>query len=185
MLKLITLHTIKSIFDNATCEVSSLSKMIYVNCLIHHFGDLEPIEENSVGFELSDEEVKFEKFKKNFQELKKAEIVNIGFDCYITFYPLWNRYIDKTLIEKKKVVVDEKEIFAHLSNEMFLDIVCIKNKISVQYAKVLIQKFAMEQLALNKKHFSESDCKKHFLNWVKYNIVEQGHNKVAPKILAR
>lgn len=188
MLELITLATIKKIFDNAHCEVSSLSKMLYINCIMHHFGDLSPIEENSVGFELLDSDVNFDKFKKNFQELKKANIVNINFDGSIIFFPLWNRYIDKTKIEKKVVVIDENKIESTLSEStMFIELVCMKNKITDVEAKSLIKKFAKEQKVLDKKHFNDGDCKKHFLNWVKFNLNTQPKSVVKSnsKILGR
>jgi hypothetical protein len=172
MLELITLSTIKKIFNNANCEVSSMSKMLYVNCLMHHFGDLSPIEENSVGFELLDTEVKFNVFKKNFQELKKAGILEINFDGTIVFFPLWLRYIDKSLLTKKPIAVVDNQKIERVLNESqaFLDLVCMKHSITILSARNLIKRFSYEQYALGKHHPNENEIKNHFLNWVKFNL---------------
>jgi len=172
MLEIITLSTIKKIFDNANCEVSSMSKMLYVNCLMHHFGDLSYTQEDSVGFELTDTEVKFNAFKKNFQDLKKAGVLEINFDGSIVFFPLWLRHIDKLLLTKKpSVVVDNQEIEGVLNqSQVFLDLVCMKHSITILSARNLIKRFSYEQYALGKHHRNESEIKNHFLNWVKFNL---------------
>ena len=172
MLEIITLSTIKKIFDNANCEVLSMSKMIYVNCLMHHFKDLEATDENSKGFEMESDYLNYELYKKNFKDLEKAGIVIIGFDSTVTFSPLWLRYVDKSLLIKKPiVVVDNQEIERVLNqSQAFLDLVCMKHSITILSARNLIKKFSYEQYALGKHHRNESEIKNHFLNWVKFNL---------------
>jgi hypothetical protein len=170
MLNLITLSCIVKIFDDGKCVVSSFSKMLYINCIIHHFKDLEATEENSKGFQMESEYLNYELYKKNFKELEKAEIIIIGFDSTVTFSPLWNRYIDKSMIVKPTYSFDAESVKDYLKGDMFIDMICMKYKLSVIEVKNLILDFAKEQVAVSKKYINENDCKTHFKNWVNYNI---------------
>ena len=170
MLEIITLAAIKRIFDNSKFKVSSYSKMLYINCLMYHFENLEPTEENSKGFVMQSDTLNYELYKKNFKELEKAEIIIIGFDSTVTFSPLWNRYIDKSMIIKPTYSLDVESIKEYLKGDIFIDMICMKYRLSIIEVQTLVLDFAKEQIAVSKKYLNENDCKTHFKNWVKYNI---------------
>jgi hypothetical protein len=179
MLKLINLFVIKSIFDKH--KVSPLSQMIYINCLTHHFKDLDATEENSMAFELFESDFEYEKYKLNFQELHKAKLIVLD-NRIIRFNNTWGTFIDRTMLTKKEA---KKDIYKCLDGQEFLELVCMKNKVNMDAVKVLIGKFIKEQIALGKNHYNESDCRKHFLYWVRFNVSEGQIVKSKGKILAR
>ncbi len=119
---------------------------------------------------MESEYLNYELYKKNFKELEKAEIIIIGFDSTVTFSPLWNRYIDKSMIVKPTYSFDAESVKDYLKGDMFIDMICMKYKLSVIEVKNLILDFAKEQVAVSKKYINENDCKTHFKNWVNYNI---------------
>jgi hypothetical protein len=61
MLELITLHTIQMIFDSLEQKISEMSKIIYINCLIHHFKDKKATFQSSISFEIVDSDFDFTK----------------------------------------------------------------------------------------------------------------------------
>ena len=190
MLELITLGCISSIFSHANIEVSSFSKMIYINCLMHHFSKMEATEKNMGGFELTDTEIDYKKYKKNFDELAKAGVVIVNFNNNIVFSPLWIKSIDKSrLIKEKRPAITKKQLFECISGDVFTEMICMKYKIDKEKTIKLARLFVLEQFAV----FSESstlvnsEFKNHFKNWVKYQIEEKLEPTIKSKgkILAR
>jgi len=59
MLSVITLYTIKLIFDNdAQTKLSASDKMFYINCLMHHFEGMPKTLQGSFAFGI-EKEVKY------------------------------------------------------------------------------------------------------------------------------
>lgn len=115
MLKVINLFIITKIFDGAESSVSSISKMIYINCLIHYFKNKPCNRENSKGFVIFDCEFNFNKFKSNFQELHMAGLITIE-NSGLTFHNLWGKDIDWSNINQE---TNEEHLTQPLSNEYF------------------------------------------------------------------
>lgn len=181
MLKQISLYAINDILDSAseTSPISPMSKIIYINCLIHNFENKKPTIANSVAFDLLTSDFDFEKFKKNFHELHKAELININGDV-ITFNNTWGKYIDRTKLDcndedsykgESYIFIPahkiEKKLFAE--NETLMDICKMKHKLKQAQTDNLIELFLKEQVALKKTYQGEQDCVKHFMNWLNYN----------------
>jgi|688.fasta_scaffold21088_8 hypothetical protein len=181
MLKQISLYAINEILDSASeiSPISPMSKMIYINCLIHNFENKKPTIANSVAFDLLTSDFDFEKFKKNFHELHKAELIIINGDV-ITFSNTWGKYIDRTkldcddedsykgenysFIPAEKI---DKTIFTQ--NQTLIEICQMKHKLKEAQIDNLIDLFLKEQVALKKTYQGEQDCLKHFMNWLNYN----------------
>ena len=183
MLRLINLHIIDIILNKVSkVKLSAKSQMIYINCLIHHFKDLEPAEGNSVAFSLFEEDFgDYSKFKTNIQELHKAGLVMIT-SSNITFINLWASLIDKTLYGKEYKTQEniftmqnvqnyEKEL---MESENLIELSMMKYKISKTQVSKLIELFVKEQEAFEKKYNTFSDCIKHCTYWMGAN-----HHKTA------
>ena len=70
MIDLITLGVIEKIFDGL--KVSSMSKSLYINCIIKHFKDKDATLENSLAFELAFQLV----FQLVFQLLYEVHLIH-------------------------------------------------------------------------------------------------------------
>ena len=184
MLKLISLWTLDRIFDRAKTPLSARAKMIYINCLMFHFDKLEPTTENSVGFEIFDTELDYEKFEKLFVELHKAGFVIIK-EKSIYFENHWGQFIDRSQLSK----TSDSYVNASLQN----DIDCYKDSLgaskeleahirknhSVSEPKYrsLLTEFIEEQKATGHTYNSYKDASSHFYYWIakkKTNTPEKG-----------
>jgi hypothetical protein len=178
MLKLINLHIINTILNKVSrINLSAKTQMIYINCLIHHFKDLEATEGNSTAFSLFENDFgDYSKFKTNIQELHKAGLVLIT-SSNITFINLWSNLIDKSLYGKEfktqeniftmqSVKFFEKEL---LQSENLIELSAMKYKLSKTQVIKLIELFVKEQEAFQKKYNSFSDCIKHCTYWMGSN----------------
>jgi hypothetical protein len=172
MTDLITLKTIKEIFDNAYCKISPMAKMLYISCLTNHFDKLEKTERNLVGFELIKSEILFDRDKGFFEELHKAGLVRLDY-CSVYFLNHWAKSIDLSKVEKEKVNVSESQIRLYLNGHSFISLVCMNNSLSLEDIATLIDKFCIEQSALSKTYRNENECRLHFSNWIKYNKKKQ------------
>jgi hypothetical protein len=202
MLKQISLYAINEILDSASeiSFISPMSKMIYINCLIHNFENKKPTIANSVAFDLLTSDFDFDKFKKNFHELHKAELITINGDV-ITFNNTWGKYIDRakldcddedsykgenySFIPADKI---QKKLFSE--NETLIEICQMKHNLKQAQTNNLIDLFLKEQVALKKTYQSEQDCVKHFMYWLNYNkekttIQSGGNVKSKGKLLGK
>jgi hypothetical protein len=56
MLKVINLYVIDRIFMECDSKISPKAKMLYINCLTHHFKEKSPLVSNAVAFEMFEED---------------------------------------------------------------------------------------------------------------------------------
>ena len=172
MLKIFTLYTFKMIFEGLEDDLSSYAKMVYINCLIHHFEDLELSEKNSHAFKIYKTEMEFDKSIKGFIELEKSGLISIE-DSHIVFHNNWGQHIDRSaLINPFKeepfnsVARFKKEI---LESQTTRDYVLMKYKIQQENYPTLVNKFVDQQVALNKTYSDLHEVTKHFYYWVGKN----------------
>jgi hypothetical protein len=177
MLEIITLHTIQKIFDDCETEISTITKLIYMNCFIHHFKDKDAKMANSVAFEILDTEIDFEKFKKNFHELHRAGLVTIN-GSVIMFNNFWSKHIDITQLDKAideytpgkiNFLTPEKMRADLMNSEMLQEICRMRYSITKDRMIFLIDLFIKEQTTFEKTYNSPNDCTKHFTYWLQYN----------------
>lgn len=166
MLKVITLFTFKKIFERSKIELSSTAKMLYINCMIHHFDELDEQESNSHAFVIYEGEVDVKRYMKTFAELQKAGLVRIE-NNGILFENHWGQYIDRSALKKSAIHVNtiaffEEELFQN--NTLFE--YCVRNsKITREALDGYITKFVQEQQALNKVYSDFNDVSRHFYFW--------------------
>ena len=64
MLKVINLYVLDRIFSDIESKISPKSKMLYINCLMHHFKEKSATVSNAVAFEMFEEDFgDFSRFK--------------------------------------------------------------------------------------------------------------------------
>ena len=173
MLDLITLQVIEDIFDS-TIKVQSLSKSLYINCLIKHFKDKDAAQENSIGFHFEKQHIpNYQKWDAHFQDLQKAGLVIVN-ATQIVFENKWGQRIDRTKLDESNdtTMMNNAEAFeAQLKmNASMIDVICMKNKMSKSQVSSLIKIFVLEQLATQTVHRDSGDLAKHFIYWVTTNL---------------
>ncbi len=79
MLKIISLHTIKQIFETeAVNTLSPMAKMSYISCLMYWFEDMPADLDSTSGFDIVQAQIKsFEKNHRYFMEMELAGLVKI------------------------------------------------------------------------------------------------------------
>jgi hypothetical protein len=180
MLKVLNLYVIDQILTEAV-GISAMSKMIYINCLMHHFRNKPPTASALVAFDLFKEDFgDFEKYKRNFQELHKTGLVELGFDK-ISFNNMWGKYIDWSQLEKvsanvyvgglqfKSIKDFEKDL---KSNQSMVELAQIKFHISAQQVEKLVTLFIKEQETFQKTYMSLSDAIRHCTSWIGINAAK-------------
>lgn len=179
MLKVINLYVIDKIFEEAECKISSKAKMLYINCLTHHFKNKSPNVTNAVAFDMFEEDFgDFSKYKSLMQELHRAGLIEIGVNK-IAFYNHWGRHIDRSQLEKVNPTeyvagfafngIDyyEKDL---INSQQMIELLQMKHSISKEVIFKLINIFIKEQKAFDKKYTNLSDCVKHFTYWLPNQI---------------
>jgi len=187
MLNIITLQTINLIFEAVEFNVSEMTKIVYINCLIHHFKNKSATYNNAKAFDIVNSDFDFAKFKKNFQELQKAGLVIIDNSTIITFINAWSKHIDKTKLVNDDIsnisIIKADKVKDNLLNSQQLQEVCqMKYKLSKDRITQLIEIFVKEQIVIDKTYSSQGDCTKHFIYWLSYNkdkAVESDNSKTA------
>ena len=177
MLEIITLDAIyKILTEKSEIKLTPAAQILYIRCLISHFKKLECSQENSVQFEMFEEDFpNYEKWKKPLQLLHKSKLIFIG-SVSITFYNHWGKYIDRTMFDKKTVedihtgFSIAKFIEEMRENQSLFEVCGMKFKINNVQTRKLMDMFYVEQNAVNQKYNDENACKKHFMNWVPFNI---------------
>ena len=180
MLTVINLYTIDMIFaDCGNVKLKPLTKMLYINCLMHHFREKKPTVANAVAFSMFINDIpNYDTYEKMFQELHKAGLVVIGISD-VRFENVWGKYIDRTKLDK----VSPQEYVAGFSfakasgfkddmlkSDSLIELLQMKHKISGKQIETLIALFVKEQDAFEKQYSSYADCTRHFTYWIPNNV---------------
>lgn len=175
MLKLISLYTIDKIFEQeAIVKISPKSKVAYMQCLIKHFGELEPKLSSLQAFSF-EKNIINQRSLPLFSELEMAGLVIIETD-QITFVNHWHKYIDKTKLEKVKPheylgMVNYKKAEDYretlLSHQGFSEIAQMQCKISAEKVIELINLFFKEQGAHEESYASYQAASRHCLSYIR------------------
>lgn len=181
MYRLLNFEVISRIFSEvATAKVSSMSKMLYINCLMHHFKDKQTTDEDSMAFEMFESDIKnYNKWKKNFEELHKAKIITIT-DKLILFNNTWGQFIDRTQIVKKPnlLAISTAEGFREglFQNKSAIEVIGMKYNVAQNKIISMMDIFIKEQEAIGTGYNDAGEVTKHFIYWFGSNI-----NKVETK----
>lgn len=174
MLDLITLQVIEDIFDSTT-KVKSLTKSIYINCILKHFKNKDASLENAMGFSFKISDIpSYPKFENNFKELHNVGIVNLT-EQEVIFENKWGQLIDRTKLNlwsdgtgpMKRALEYEEDLRNNIS---MIDVICMKNRMSKSQVLNLIKIFILEQDATQTLHKDSGDVAKHFIYWVSTNL---------------
>ncbi len=195
MLTVINLYTIDKIFnEDAEFKLSPTAKMLYINCLTHHFKEKKPTVLGAVAFSIFINDIRdYHKFERLFQELHKAGLVIIG-TTEIQFQNHWGKHIDRSKLDKvspEEYVAGfsfelaskyKEEILGHTS---LFELTQMKHKVSKKQIEDLLDLFVKEQDTFGKKYNGFSDCVKHFTYWIPNNLSKtQNENvKTGAKVL--
>lgn len=175
MLKLFSLHTLNSIFNqDSLISLSAKAKIAYIQCLTYHFEDLEPKIVNLQSFELHKCVVN-QKSIVYFQELEKAGLVIIN-ESTITFINHWHKYIDKSQLEKVKAheylgLMDYKKANDYkdelLKSDSFSELLQMEFKIDKDKVVYLVNRFFNEQNAVEQSYANYQSASRHCLSWIR------------------
>jgi hypothetical protein len=172
MIDLITLGVIEKIFDGI--NVKSMSKSLYINCMIKHFKTKIALFENSASFELPLNEIKnFQKWEQNFIDLKNNGLVEISVSS-IVFLNKWGQHIDSFKyagIKKGNNQLSSALVFEEdlKKNQSMIEVIAMKNKLAKNQIINLIRIFVLEQDATETLYKDLGECSKHFIYWVNTN----------------
>jgi hypothetical protein len=193
ILDLITLETISKIFENNT-KVSSKAKMLYVNCLMGHFKDLEATTENAMEFTLFVLKMKnYFSWQKYFIELHEAKIITIHpTTSSIVFTNTWGQLIDRTKLDlaENQLLGSMLKNASELKEEMFdnkslYELCGMKFKMTPAQVSLKIELFCKEQDSANKKYKDYGEASQHFNYWIAKgtNAPSQSRASSSSKIL--
>jgi len=183
--KFISLDVIEKIFVNETAiYIDPSAKMLYITCLINHFKNKKPSIANLNAFRLTFEQAGMPT-DNILRELGFKQLVNCGFvledDQGYVFNNLWSKYMNLNLLEDHARLrnLHLASFYGEmiLSNQQYLDIVAMKNKIKASVVVELFHNFIKEQDSINNTYPSMAECQKHFMNWVRFNK-DESKNKV-------
>lgn len=192
ILKHINLFVIDEIFKNeAKTKISVYSKMLYINCLTHHFTNKEAYITNLSEFEINKTSIpNLVNYIDLFNELVDARLVVHKYDSYL-FLNVWTKYMDISRMNND-VFMAKSFTCLDFNDQMYnshqlIELCAMKNKIAKQQVIKLMKLFFDEQSALQTKYPNEQECKKHFLYWIAYNKdkVSSESVKSTSKILGR
>lgn len=180
MLTLISLHTIDKILnEDSEVKLSPMAKMLYINCLTHHFKNKNKTVVNAIAFDIFINDIGgYKKYQLRFEELHKAGLVVVGTDR-ISFNNCWGQHIDKSQLGK---VSPDTFVAGHsfatpeqfkdelLTNKTMFELVAMKYKATTRQVEQLVVLFIKEQTTFDKKYNNLADCVKHFTYWVPHNL---------------
>lgn len=178
MLHIINLYVIDKIFEEAIEKVGAYAKMLYINCLTHHFKNKPAKITSIIAFELFHSDIaNYIKYQHLFIELHKADLVSIT-EISIKFNNVWSKHIDLSKLDKvnpdEYVAGFQFESISRfkedlLNNTNLIELSMMKNKLSKEQSKKLIELFILEQETYDKKYSSLSDCIKHCSYYLSMN----------------
>lgn len=178
MLKVINLYVIDKILSSVSNKkLSAQSKMVYINCLIKHFKELEPSNDNAMAFQMFESEFRdYDKFRENIQELHRAGLVTIN-SKFISFNNFWGPYIDRKLLLHTDSTKPDHKWPKHatelkddlLSASLVIELVKKRHKLSEERAKSLMLAFIEEKESFGIVYHSLAEFKKHCVSWIRVN----------------
>lgn len=193
MLKLFSLHTLNSIFNqDSLISLSAKAKIAYIQCLTYHFEDLEPKIINLQSFELHKRVVN-QKSLVYFQELEKAGLVIIN-ESTITFINHWHKYIDKSQLEKVKAheylgLMDYKKANDYkdelLKSDSFSELLQMEFKIDANKVVYLLNRFFNEQNAVEQSYANYQSASRHCLSWIRKEMKNSSGGIINKTVTAR
>ncbi len=166
MLKVINLYCINKIFEESV-KLSAKSQILYINCLIHHFKDLEASIDNSNAFHISTKEINYEKYKVSLKELENSGLIGITNDS-ILFYNKWDKHLPinyqfvNSDNQPKNIINFKEEL---LNNVALLEVICMRERITMDTCKGLLESFIEIQKVTEKKYRDYNDASVHFVNY--------------------
>lgn len=197
MLRIISLHTLKQIFETEVrVSLSPMAQMTYINCLMYWFDGMPLDLESANAFDIVKAQMKsYPANEKYFKEMETAGIVQINSET-ITFFNYWRKHIDKDLLNKPSPEQylqrsEEKPAREYLSellvNRSLFDLVGMRHKFPEDKIKELIKEFVQEQDVTKKKYFNPDRCAEHCIRWInkKAPHVPKGTGAGNGKILGR
>jgi len=179
MLHIINLFVLDKIFKEAAeGTLSPMSKMLYINCLTHHFKDKPATISAAVAFEIFESDIdNYKKYQNLFEQLHKAKLITIGTRS-IVFNNVWGKFIDRSKLEAVKpeeyVAGFTFRLASHFKDELFasqqlVELAQMKNKLNKSQVHRLIEIFVVEQDTFQKKYTNFSECIKHCSYWIASN----------------
>jgi len=172
--KHINLHVLEEIFSKeAKVKPNVYARMLYINCITHHFKNKEPYITNLSEFTLLKDSIpNLLNYIHLFTELVKANLIKEQKDSYL-FLNVWTKHMDISRMNND-VFMSKSFTCLDFNDQMFnahqlIELCAMKNKIGKAQVIKLMQLFISEQSALETKYPNEQECKKHFLYWISYN----------------
>lgn len=169
--KLISLYVVDEIFNNdAQAKLGVSTKMLYINCITHHFKNVEPTLPNLNDFHLVKASIpNHHKFVKEFDQLCKAELI-IDHSITYKFVSHWIKYVELSKINSLKEETSQRIELSKYESEFYnseqlIELVCMKSNLNRTQVKGLMKQFLAEQLVTEKSYPNIGDAKKHFIYW--------------------
>lgn len=188
MLKIINLYVIEKIFnEDSIIKIGSRAKMLYINCITHHFRNKPATNVNSIAFSIPIIDIKnYSSYRNDFLELESGELIVIENDK-IKFVNHWGKHIDRTLLDK--VAIEEylgsysKKLASQFTSEInnntkLLELLQMKHKIDIIKVNKLIDMFIKEKDAINNTYNNFQECSQHLMYWVNTNVNKVQGEKV-------
>jgi hypothetical protein len=172
MLKYISLQYIDNVLnDNQTGKalVSAKSQLLYIRMLINRFRNDK---DARGGFIETSQKINFDTYKYELIELQSIGLIEIKFSNEQYEYiikPLWEKFIPVFMPDYSNVNNINKYEKDLLSSEQTLEYVMMRERVSKDDAKKLLNFFIIEQKVTDKIYSNLQDAKKHFLAWVRTN----------------
>lgn len=171
MQKVIDLYVLDQIFSSLPVKLSAISQALYINCLMQHFRSKESTPVSAFAFEIGYSVLKFDNFKKQYDELQLAGLITYN-EKFVRFENVWSKHIDPRRYEEEPLVSAPSsfdEIADQVrSNSSGLDVIGMRVKITKDQVLQLFDIFIAEQKAISKKYRDMQECYRHFFNWIQY-----------------
>lgn len=173
--KLLSLHVVDEIFiKDAQIKLGVATKMLYINCITHHFKNVEPTLPNLNDFHLVKAAIpNHHKFQKEFDQLCKSGLV-VDHTITYKFVSHWIKYVELSrlnlLKEESAQRIDLSKYESEFYNsEQLIELVCMKTNLNKSQVRSLVKQFISEQAITDKSYSNIGDAKRHFIYWALNN----------------
>jgi hypothetical protein len=166
---IISIRVMNNIFKECN-KLSYGAMQLYQNILQHYFCDKEEVIGNLNDFEIKQVSIpNFTKHVNRFVELQNAKLISID-DEVILFHDVWTKHIHLFRMKTDFKLYFATDFKDEMYNSRLLDeAITMKYKLNSQDVHNLLQMFFAEQDGTKKQYPNESECRKHFMYWCKYN----------------